>query len=384
MTRPDQHRAHPHDPDADRLSAAWNEIVAGLEPFAEDELTATARSLHAGAPDHRPTSTFRDDLRETLMETAVPIEMPALRQPPRLREQASESRLRIPSIMGGRAVRWTAIAATVALLLTTLTAGYLSGLYPPDRGPEPTRNVAAPNTGTPTAGTLVAHDCVDVPRYFQCGATSSVGVGMVVPGKVQADALDVTKAQLQGWEVDGAETVSFSAPKSALTGMAVDVVVVGAYQATFSVPVAVARAYPGGNYSWEYPDAGTVIELSRGDSVTYQIGTKTEVRNAFEAETLKFKTILFYEGDPSPENTAGGGGFRARIDGDGTLPKPLGELGSPEVHVQLSYVTLAEGEAPPTGTRFITPVFGPVASTQALGGPNEGFVVWVSTNAGRG
>ena len=155
MTRPGSNSASPHDPDADRLSAAWNEIVAGLEPIAEDDLTATARSLHAGAPDHRPTATFKDNLRETLMQTAVPIETPGLRQPPRLREQAREPRLRIPSIVGGRAVRWTAIAATVALVLTTLVTGYLGGLYPPDKGPEPTRNLAAPYTGTPASGTPV-------------------------------------------------------------------------------------------------------------------------------------------------------------------------------------------------------------------------------------
>jgi len=99
VTRQDPNSALPHDPDADRLSAAWNEIVAGLEPFAEDDLTATARSLHAGAPDYKPTPTFKDELRETLMQTAVPIDMPALRQHSRVQRQAGEPRWRIsPSV----------------------------------------------------------------------------------------------------------------------------------------------------------------------------------------------------------------------------------------------------------------------------------------------
>ena len=66
------------------------------------------------------------------------------------------------------------------------------------------------------------------------------------------------------------------------------------------------------------------------------------------------------------------------------MPKPLAELGAPEISVEISYATLPEVGAPISGTRFLTPVIGPVASTQVLGGPNEGFVVWVSTGASRG
>jgi len=391
VTRQGPNSAIPHDPEADRLSAAWNEIVAGLEPFVEDDLTAAARSLHAGAPEHRPTSTFRDELRETLMQTAVPIEMPGLRQPLHLREQAAESRLRTQPRLGKRAVRWTAIAASIALLLTTLAAGYLGGLYPQGSGSEPTRNVAAPYlvngtpvAGTPASGTPVANVCDTVGQYLPCGPNPEVGPGMFDPNKVPAEALNVTKAQLQGWEVEGSGTVAFSAPHNPVTGVAVDVVVMGAYRATFSAPVAVYRAYPGGGGAWQYPEAGAQIELSRGDSVSYQIGTKTELENPFNGWTLKFKTALFYDGDPSPGNFGAAGNVQVHIDGDGTLPKPLAELGAPEISVEISYATLPEVGTPIRGTSFLTPVIGPVASTQVLGGPNEGFVVWVSTGASRG
>ena len=391
MTRPDQHRAHPHDPDADRLSAAWNEIVAGRQPVESDELTDAVQSLHAGTPNHRATSTFRDELREQLMQTALPIKMPGARQLPRLREQAAEPRSRVPSILGGRAVRWTAIAATIALLLTTLAAGYRGGLIPAGNGSEPTRNVAAPYlvngtpvAGTPASGTPVANVCDTVGRYLPCGPNPAVGSGMFDPSRLPAEALDVTKAQLQGWEVEGSGTITFSAPHNPVKGVAVDVVVMGAYRATFSAPVAVARTYPGGGNAWQYPEAGAQIELSRGDSVSYQIGTKTELENPFNGLTLKFKTALFYDGDPSAGNFGAAGNVQVRVDGDGTLPKPLAELGAPEVSVEISYATLPEVGAPISGTRFLTPVIGPVASTQVLGGPNEGFVVWVSTGASRG
>ncbi|HET7055720.1 MAG TPA: hypothetical protein VFI12_04605 [Thermomicrobiales bacterium] len=391
MTRPDQHRASPHDPDADRLSATWNDLVAGRQPVESDELTDAVQSLHAAAPTYRPTSTFRDELREQLMHTAMPIEMPGVRQQPRLREQTAEPRLRVPTVLGGHAVRWTAIAATIALLLTTLAAGYLGGLLPAGNGSGPTRNVAAPYlvngtpvAGTPVSGTPVANVCDTVGRYLPCGPNPEIGPGMFDPSRLPAEALDVTKAQLQGWEVEGSGTVTFSAPHNPVTGVAVDVVVMGAYRAKFSAPVTVYRAYPGSGGVWLYPEAGAQIELSRGDSVSYQIGTKTELENPFNAWTLKFKTALFYDGDPSPGNFGAAGNVQVRIDGDGTLPKPLAELGAPEISVEISYATLPEVGAPISGTTFLTPVIGPVASTQVLGGPNEGFVVWVSTNAPRG
>jgi hypothetical protein len=391
VTRPGPNSATPHDPDADRLSAAWNELVVGRQPVERDELTDAIQSLHAAAPDHRPTSTFRDDLREQLMHATAPIAIPGRRQPPRLREHAAVRRSRVPSILGGRAVRWTAIAATIALLLTTLAAGYLGGLIPAGNESEPTRNVAAPYlvngtpvAGTPASGTPVANVCDTVGQYLPCGPNPEVGPGMFDPSRLPAEALAVTKAQLQGWEVEGSGKVAFSAPHYPVSGVAVDVVVMGAYRATFSAPVTVYRVYPGGGGTFQFPEAVAQIELIRGDSVSYQIGTKTEMENPFHSWTLKFKTALFYDGDPSPGNIGAAGNVQVRVDGDGTLPKPLAELGAPEISVEISYATLPDVGAPISGTTFLTPVIGPVASTQALGGTNEGFVVWVSTGASRG
>ena len=90
--------------------------------------------------------------------------------------------------MGGRAVRWTAIAASIALLLTTLAAGYLGGLYPQGSGSEPTRNVAAPYlvngtpvAGTPASGTPVANVCDTVGHICRAVPIQRSAVACSIP-----------------------------------------------------------------------------------------------------------------------------------------------------------------------------------------------------------
>ena len=134
---------------------------------ADAELIATVRSLHASAPDHRPQSEFRDNLREQLMDTAIPSTMPGRAQKVRAQGEFTgvrpigigASRSRVPQALRGTAVRWAAIAATIALLLTTLGAGYLGGLIPQGKDPdgdECGRTLpGTPAAGTPVAGTLV-------------------------------------------------------------------------------------------------------------------------------------------------------------------------------------------------------------------------------------
>jgi hypothetical protein len=187
---------------------------------------------------------------------------------------------------------------------------------------------------------------------------------------------------MQGWEIDSAERVAFSTdPANLVTGVGVDVVVSGAYRATFDGPVVVTRPVAGGDSTYFYPDAGAAVELSRGDSVSYQLGTKTEVVNPLEVTTLQFKSILFYEGDPTPENLVLDGNYRARLDGgeSAELSVPISEFDT----VQLTYIHLLPGHPfPPEGTNWATPVLGPIASTLVGGGPDEGFVVWVGNGLG--
>jgi hypothetical protein len=207
--------------------------------------------------------------------------------------------------------------------------------------------------------------------------------GLVVQANFSAEDAAVSKVQLQGWELEGSGNVTFASPINPLAGVGIDVVVAGAYRAHFSEPVVVARPIIGGGSLFEYPEAGSTIELSSGDTVTYPLGTKTDVLNVHEETRMHFKTILVYEGDPSPENLTAEGDFRTRVDGDGELPIPLADYETDVVNISLSYVHPIPGiPFPPADSQYRSFVLGPVASTLAGGGPDEGFAVWISFTLG--
>jgi hypothetical protein len=343
------------------------------------------QSLHAGAPTDLPDPTFKAQLKEQLMESAMPITVAFPRRPrntpPGRVLPSVVGRIR-PGAAGGLVGRWVAIAATIALLVATALGARFGGILPSDNEPKSTR-IAAPFAATPESGTPAPDFCAGVSVYLPCGnAADEVGFGSISLERYDADDLTVSKSQMQGWELDGSQSITFSDPITPVSGVAIDVVVFGAYRATFSEPVVVTRLYPGGGGPIEYPDANTLIELGSGDSVTYQIGVKNEVANPFSTKTLKFKTVLFYEGDPSPENLMAGGNYRTRVDGDGTLPKALNEYSTPEVAIMITYASIIPGHPFPGDGTYADVVLGPVASTLIGGSPDEGFVVWIYTIAG--
>jgi hypothetical protein len=392
VSKQDYDRPTAPDSDEDRLGAAWDEIIAGRDPLTrgDEALTVTVRSLHAGAPVAHPDPTFRHQLKEHVMDAAVPAALPGTPRPARTQPSSVLNPVAPLPLAGRRPVRWLAIAATIALVLATGLAAWFGGLIPSDDGPKRT-NIAAPAAATPDLGTPVADACSELLPYIPCGNTSElIGTGTIVRANVSDDPLAASRVQMQGWEIDGSGVVNFAAPANPISGVAIDSVVFGAYQATFSVPVVVTRLYPGGGWAYEYPEANMMIELGSGDSVSYQVGTKTEVRNPFAAKTLKFKSVLFYEGDPSPENLQPDGEYRVRVDGDATLPKALSEYdtyGTGEINVWITYSTVLPGYPfPPEwdqlSTGRIDYVLGPVASTLVLGSPEEGFVVWLVQSMG--
>jgi len=209
-----------------------------------------------------------------------------------------------------------------------------------------------------------------------------VGTAIIVPANLPDEALKVSKVQMQGWEVPGSETVTFTEPINPVTGVAIDVVVGGAYQATFSAPVVVSRPSPEGTTFFQYPEAGSSVELSRGDSVTYEIGTRREVKNRFSATAIQLKTILFYEGDASPENTLGGGQYQAKTEGDGTLPMALSDYSGSGVTVTLTYVHVPPDDSFSPHMPNMSAVLGPVGNIEPQDNPNDGFVVWLSASRG--
>jgi hypothetical protein len=384
MTRQDQQSAHPHDPDADRLSAAWNDIVEGFPPStdsADAELIATVRSLHASVPDHRPQSEFRNNLREQLMETAVPITTPGFARVGQARDSfigmrpARGARSRIPQVVRGGAVRWVAIAATIALLVTTAFGAWRGGIIPSNQEPNGT-NVAAPFLRATPANVVDRCQVPSTARPY--GANPLIAQGLIVGASFSEEVLAVTNVQMQGWKLAAGEEVQFADQGRETKGVGVDVVVNGAYAATFSTEVTVSRPIPGGGGGqFEYPGAHELVELSRGDAVTYQIGTRIDVQNKFQSQALEFQSILFYAGDPPVENRAATSRFESHVDGDSTLAEPLDHYASPDITVLITF--LRQGCAVPQDTDTLHRVLGPVPTTIYTGeAPGLGFIVWLS------
>lgn len=288
-----------------------------------------------------------------------------------------------PGAVGKAATRWAAVAATIALLLTTALGGYLAGIVPSGKGPNAT-NIAAPFAGTPESGTPQGMEDPCGERFVgqPCGSNAWTGEGQIVFEMVPEDDLSVASIQLQSWELEGGEKVTLADTEGELRGVGFDVILNGAYTATFSSPVTVSRPIPGGGgVQFEYPETNTSVELSRGDAVTYQIGAKIELQNQFLGQLLQFQSILFYEGDPSASIRVAEGRFDARIEGDGTLATPLNEYSTREISILVTF--LKGGYAIAPDTRITQRVLGPVATELYTGeAVGEGFIVWISVRQG--
>ncbi|MGH2561035.1 MAG: hypothetical protein ACRDJH_18370, partial [Thermomicrobiales bacterium] len=133
----------------------------------------------------------------------------------------------------------------------------------------------------------------------------------------------------------------------------------------------------------EYVQAGTTVELGRGDTISYPAGRARTVVNPLSTIKLLLKSAVFYDGDialtrpaePLPD------GVRVRVNGDGTLPMTLAEYPSGGVSVRLDYITSIVGTGLPNERGTQRRIIGPV-DPQA--GPEwaEGYVLWVSPTLG--
>jgi hypothetical protein len=273
--------------------------------------------------------------------------------------------------------RWTAIAATLALLLTTAAGGYF-GAFGGNGNNDHQATMLAAAQATPDAGTAEAYvdPCAGVEPYLPCGTNPWIGQGMITTQGLTAAQRSVNKVQMQGWEIDAGEQVTITQGTDPVVGIGADIVISGAYTATFSAQVLVSRPTPGGGTYFQRFDANAQVELSRGDMVTYALGTKQSLGNALTSTMLQFKSILFSDGDVSPESLGFSGNFRSRIDGDGALPANTWDHADDGISVLVTYQN--KGIPAPPEDADIGLVLGPVASTLAGGGPDEGFAVWVS------
>lgn len=401
MTTPWTSIADEPDPDANRLGDAWDAIAAGHSPtvVAEDaELIALAGQLSSEATLIRPTLTFRNHLRETLMHTgpmpltAVPPApnvhpLPKLGRPvetdssvPRA-ERAGGSRLQSIGI------RWAAVAATIALLIGTAGGGYLGGLDVPGGGRGGTK-LAAPVLGSPEAVSPEANlndagPCDPMERYFPCDANITVANGLIAGGLHPSSALDVSLVTMLSWEIDPGNGATFPSDDGFPAGIGMDIVIGGIYAATFSGPVTVTRPTgvdgAGGNgMTHEYPVAGSLIELSHGDAVSYELGSPVEIRNPLETQVLRFKRLLFHSemigldiGDPVE------GVFRVVADGESRMRTMLSDRPQKEFQILLTYVQIDPAYPLNRSNTVASVILGPVAPQFGGAPETQGYVVWI-------
>lgn len=401
MTTPWSSGANRFDParDVDRVGDAWDALVAGRQPSLdgpEAELLAIVGQLSAEATQIRPPLTFRNHLRETLMHTppmtaALPAPtfqpLPKLGRPVEVDSDAGRLVTTIPSRIQRTGMRWAAIAATIALLLATAAGGFLASRDPGDGGPTRVVGYAASPEASPVTGEWI-DPCPGRP-YSPCGSPD-VMARAIVDGEIfSPDVLDASLVTMQGWEVAAGETVTWLADPNPLTGIATDMVLEGAYAATFSEPVMVNRPDAFGS-SITYPEAGETVELSRGDTVSFELGTRVELSNPLATLPLRFKSVVVHAqpeedtGEPGTgqpvEGLPSGGDVRINTDGTGTLPQPLGDYPNRVLSLALMYIQVQPGFPLPEPTDHGQIVVGPVDPIQPE--IEEGYIVWAFESAG--
>lgn len=394
--------ATPPDPaqDADRLGDAWDALVAGHRPTVAEqdaELMALAGQLSAEATQVRPTLTFRNHLREILMDTgtmpmtAAPT-APAFHPLPRLGRplEIGHPAVSLPARIGRVGMRWAALAATIALLLATAGGGYLAtrGLGDGGRATSVAGFQASPVASPETAGYV--DECAALRPYQPCGGDGVIGRGLIAGYTFAPALLDVTLVTMQGWEIPAGNTITYEPDPNRLSGVAVDFVLEGAYVATFSGPVIVQRHDVLGS-SVEYPVVGEVVELGYGDTVSYELATRVSITNPLSTRPLRFKSVVFHE-EPSADTGApgsgqpiegnpGGGDVRITDDGTGQLPKPISQYPNRELNLFLMYVQVyPEAPFPPSTGGGDSLVLGPVDPVQPE--IEEGYIVWAFESRG--
>lgn len=403
MTTPWTNAALP-DPEMDRLGDAWDALVAGRRgdaPEADAELVAVVGQLTAEATPIRPTLTFRNSLRETLMH-AETLSLPAAPSAPTFHPlpklgrpvEVTSPAATLPGRIRRAGMRWAAIAATVALVLTTSAGGFLATRGPGDGG-------RATSVAGFQASPEAVNDYVDpCPRqpYYPCGATPQIGQALVVGTLFPPEATAGTNVTMLGWTVHNGETVTFDpADTQIVPGVAIDIVVDGAYSATFSGPAVIQRGTPLGT-SIEYPTAGDAVELGQGDSVSFAQGTRVEVTNLNTTRPLIFKSIVIHDipeadtGVPgsgqSVEGNPMGGAATYQVDGMGTIPMSISQYPRQEFGVFLTYSQVIPDVPVPANVGDSAVIMGPVAPTDFVFPEltpeegTEGYFVWLYISKG--
>ena len=401
MTHP-RTNATPPGPthDADRLGDAWDALVAGRRPTEAEEdaeMMAVAGQLSSeaahGASQTRPTLTFRNSLRETLMHSGpMPMNaaspaptfhpLPKLSRPVEIGHPTRPSAA-LPERIRATGMRWAALAATIALLLATAAGGYLATRGPGEGNPTRVAGFAASPVASPETAEWV-DPCPGRP-YSPCGSPAVIARAIFDGEFFSPRVLDASLVTMQGWEVAAGEVVTWLADPNPLVGVATDMVLEGTYVATFSGPAVVSRPDPMGSGT-TYPAAGEVVELGRGDTVSFELGTRVELSNPLSTQPLRFKSVVVHlerqvdtgaPGSGQPiEGNPSGGDVHISEDGVGTLPKSLDTYPNRELALVLMYIQVQPGFPLPTPTDRDGIIVGPVDPIQE--DIEEGYIVWAN------
>lgn len=277
--------------------------------------------------------------------------------------------------------RWRSAGSTMAtaaiVLATMLSAWAMINIVPTSPSANPPHLAVAPPPATPTGTDQAVELCGSTDIYFGCPSLIDLVGGNVIQ-RSMLDSLpdDVQDVQLAGWAL--APGASIAGGDDFPAGVAVDVVVSGAYVAIFDVPVVVAR---GGviNRAYQYLDPGTQVELVRGDAVAYLLGGLLELHSALSVERLEFKRATLSAGPIMP--AALPDGVTTREEATGTLPRPITDY-EPDVSIGFWYLQVREGAFPPPAWQDATTfVLGPVDPQRGPAG-TEGFVLVVRETIG--
>lgn len=375
-----------YNDDADHLDSFLDDLEQSSRHSRNDltsEITAAAASIHSRDhtdTDANPRTGFLAHLEEQLdMRTPELV----LHLPPR--PFARESR-RTPAMIAKppliRSLHHHAVGslATAALLIITSIGVYLAMFAPSsNQGSNPTvpaSSFATDPDASPTAG---SHLCFPyLGTYLGCLQRADlVGSNHVSATNYDAVALAARSVQLQGWAIAPENSISGVDNRGGARGIVVDFVIAGTYVATFDVPVVV---HPGGwtNNGIQYLDPGVIVELSRGDSVSYQLGGMVEIRNPLSVQRLEFKRAVIYQGDVSAFSSTTDG-VTTRAEADGSLPA---EFVLSNAAIDLLYVNLYPGEPfPIERPDSVGTIIGPTDPQRGPAG-TEGFVLAIRTSMG--
>jgi hypothetical protein len=375
------------DHDLDRLvENPGRGIEAGGNSSELFRAAAVTHARDATDPEADPRPAFLSRLENQLAMNASDAVLPFMTVPNALapsRDQHSRNEVRTKRRFS-LSLRHPAIGgvATAALLIVTMLGAYLAFIAP-GGGRNGTPTVPAVQPGASPSPEMNWTNKCDRGPYYDCiNYLDFAGSGYISRSALSGPAREAREVQLQDWVISPGTEVATVADSVHASGVVVDFVLTGAYVASFNASVVVSRAWTsGGGATIEQPNPGTTVELGRGDTVTYEVGELTEVRNPLSVQPLQFKRAVIYKGDINSWIGTTSSGVTTRVEGNATLPQTIGSY-ELDPTANLWYIQVAPGPSfPPTQWEDDTTI-GPVDPQQGLGDGSEGFILVIEPAKG--